>query len=109
MHTSLQLTPAALKQLEKLCEQQNGNGLLINIKTTGCSGYSYDLSVIKKPAKDDLVFEQENHRFVAINPKNLPFIAGSTLDYVREGLNARFKFLNPNEKGTCGCGESFTI
>ncbi len=103
------LTPNALKQLEKLCKNQRGKGLYINIKTTGCSGYAYDLQIIDAPHQDDLVFPQSNYYFIAISKKNLPFVMGSTLDYVREGVNAHFKFINPNEQGTCGCGESFTI
>lgn len=106
---NITLTPAALKQLAKLCQEQHGKGLYINIKTTGCSGFAYDLSVVVHTEKEDLVFPQENHFFVAISKKNFPFVNGSTLDYIRDGLNTKFKFINPNEKGTCGCGESFNL
>ena len=109
MQTTLQLTDAAYKQLAKLCTEQNGQGLYINIKETGCSGYAYDLSIINKPDAEDVVFPQADQLFVAINKKHLPLITGSTLDFVREGVNARFKFNNPNEAGSCGCGESFTV
>lgn len=109
MNPTLQLTDAAIKQLTKLCAEQNGRGLYINIKKTGCSGYAYDLKIINQAAADDLVFPQINQLFVAISKNHIAFISGSTLDYVREGVNARFKFINPNETGSCGCGESFTI
>lgn len=109
MHNTLELTDAAMKQLAKLCASNHGSGLYITIKETGCSGYAYDLSIIKEASPDDIIFPQANQLFVAISKKNISIIAGSTLDYVKEGVNARFKFNNPNETGSCGCGESFTV
>ena len=109
MQNTLSLTPAALTQVQKLCTAQQGKGLYITIKKTGCSGYAYDLSIINNPPAEEVIFPQANGLFVAISKENLPFVIGSTIDYVREGLNAHFKFLNPNEKGTCGCGESFSV
>jgi iron-sulfur cluster assembly protein len=109
MHNILTLTDAAIKQLAKLCAEHHGKGLYINIKTSGCSGYRYDLSIITKPSAEDEIFMQANQFFVAINKNNIPIINGSLLDYVKEGVNARFKFNNPNEIGSCGCGESFTV
>jgi len=106
---TITLTPNAQTQLKKICAKEQGNGLYINIKTTGCSGYAYDLSVIPTPHEEDIVFPQEQNLFVAIAPKNLPLVDGSVIDYVREGLNAHFKFINPHEKNVCGCGESFSV
>jgi iron-sulfur cluster assembly protein len=109
MQNALSLTDAALNQLTKLCQEKQHKGLYIDIKRTGCSGYAYDLTTVNQTQAEDIIFPQENGLFVAISKKNLEFIKGSTLDYVREKMNARFKFLNPNEKGSCGCGESFTV
>ena len=111
MNQELSLTDAAVTQLKKLCHEKNGRGLYVDIKPTGCSGYAYDLQVIQEPGAHDRVYPQTDNLFVAISEENLQkFIKGSILDYQREGLlNKRFVFINPNEKATCGCGESFTV
>ena len=110
MQNAFSLTDAALKQLAKLCQEKQNKGLYVDIKTTGCSGYAYDFTTIKQPQTDDIIFPQENGFFIEVSQKNLAFIKGSTLDYVREKMNASFQFINnPNEKARCGCGESFTV
>ena len=101
------LTPQALTQLEKLCVKENAQGLFVNIKTTGCSGKAYDLQMIQEVTPEMMVYPQANGYFVAIDKKDFATLSGTTLDYVKEGVNAHFKFNNPNEHGTCGCGESF--
>ncbi|HVL54928.1 MAG TPA: iron-sulfur cluster assembly accessory protein, partial [Burkholderiaceae bacterium] len=60
------------------------------------------------PNADDLQFESHGVK-VYVDPKSLAYINGTELDFVREGLNESFKFRNPNVKGECGCGESFTV
>ncbi|CFO09322.1 iron-sulfur cluster assembly protein [Bordetella pertussis] len=74
------------------------------MRTTGCSGMAYKLEYVDEQAADDVVFDK-----VFIDPKSLAYLDGTELDYAREGLNEGFRFSNPNEKATCGCGESFTV
>ena len=69
---------------------------------------AYKLEYVDEPDELDQVFESFNVK-VFVDPKSLAYIDGTQLDYVREGLNEGFKFTNPNEKASCGCGESFTV
>ena len=80
----------------------------IGVKTSGCSGMSYKLEFADEAAAGDLVFESHGVK-VLVDPKSLPYIDGTELDYAREGLNEGFKFNNPNVKDQCGCGESFNV
>jgi iron-sulfur cluster assembly protein len=106
---SLSVTPKAAKQIRKAMEQRGGGfGLRVAVKTSGCSGYAYALEFAEAPAAEDLSFESEGVHLL-VDAKSLPMVAGTQLDWVREGLNEGFKFNNPNASATCGCGESFTV
>ena len=85
-----------------------GIGLRVGIKTTGCSGMAYVLEFVDELNPDDEVFEIDGVNLV-VDAKSLVFIDGTELDFQKEGLNEGFKFNNPNVKGECGCGESFTV
>jgi iron-sulfur cluster assembly protein len=75
---------------------------------SGCSGYSYALDYADQVAADDVVIEQGDVK-VVINEEAMPMMEGMELDFVREGLNQSFKFINPNVTSECGCGESFSV
>jgi iron-sulfur cluster assembly protein len=96
-----------IQQMKKRCK---GLGIRIGIKTTGCSGLAYVLEYV-----DDYVYEEGVINFsqkdflVLVSQNHLPYVNGMTVDYTREGLNEGFKFINPNERDRCGCGESFRI
>ncbi len=103
------LTQQAADHISRYIEKRGkGLGLRLGVRTTGCSGMAYKLEYVDEPAAGDQVVEQFGVK-VFIDPKSLPFLEGTQLDYGREGLNEGFKFSNPNEKATCGCGESFTV
>lgn len=103
------LTQQAADHISRYIEKRGkGLGLRLGVKTTGCSGLAYKLEYVDEPSADDILCEQFGVR-VYIDPKSLPFVDGTQLDYAREGLNEGFKFTNPNEKASCGCGESFTV
>ena len=85
-----------------------GVGIRVGVKTAGCSGLSYVLEFVDDLDTDDEVFEQEGVKLV-VDPKSLVYLDGTEVDFVREGLNEGFEFKNPNQKGACGCGESFTV
>ena len=80
----------------------------LGVRTTGCSGLAYKLEYVDEVADEDSVFESHGVK-VFVDPKSLPYIDGTELDFAREGLNEGFKFNNPNEKDRCGCGESFNV
>ena len=91
-----------------LSKRGKGVGVRLGVKTTGCSGLAYKLEYVDEIAPEDVVFEDRGVK-VLVDPKSLPYIDGTELDFAREGLNEGFKFHNPNVKDECGCGESFRI
>ena len=93
------------RHLEK---RGKGIGLRLGVKTTGCSGLAYKMEYVDEPHAEDLLFEQHGVK-VFVEPEAVQYIDGTQIDFVREGLNEGFKFVNPNEKASCGCGESFTV
>jgi iron-sulfur cluster assembly protein len=103
------LTEKAAKHISRYIERRGkGLGLRFGVRTTGCSGLAYKLEYVDDSAPEDQVFESHGVK-VFVDPKSLPYIDGTELDFAREGLNEGFKFRNPNMKDECGCGESFRI
>ena len=106
---SITLTAQAVEHINKHIEKRgSGIGLRLGVRLTGCSGMAYQVDYVDELGENDHVFEDRGIK-VFVDPRSLPFVDGTQLDYVREGLNAGFKFKNPNEKAACGCGESFTV
>jgi len=91
-----------------LAKRGKGVGLRLGVRTSGCSGMAYKLEYADAVNPDDLLFESHGVK-VVIDPKSLPYLEGTELDFTREGLNEGFKFNNPNVKDQCGCGESFNV
>jgi iron-sulfur cluster assembly protein len=91
-----------------IAKRGKGFGLRLGVRTSGCSGMAYKLEFADAANEEDLVFESHGVK-VLIDPKSLPYIDGTELDYTKEGLNEGFKFNNPNVKDECGCGESFNV
>ncbi len=85
-----------------------GIGLRVGVRTSGCSGMAYKLEFADVAHPDDIEFESHGVK-VLIDPKSLPYLDGTELDFAREGLNEGFRFNNPNVKDACGCGESFNV
>ncbi len=91
-----------------IAKRGKGFGLRLGVKTSGCSGMAYKLEFADAANDEDIVFESHGVK-VLVDPKSLPYIDGTELDYTKEGLNEGFKFNNPNVKDACGCGESFNV
>ncbi|MGE0387031.1 MAG: HesB/IscA family protein [Gammaproteobacteria bacterium] len=102
------LTERAAEHVRRFLGKQAGAGLRLKVKTTGCSGYSYVVEMADAPADNDEVFESRGIKLM-VDRASLPFLVGTEVDFAREGLNAGFRFQNPNAKATCGCGESFNV
>jgi iron-sulfur cluster assembly protein len=103
------LTEAAARHVNRyLAKRGKGIGVRLGVKTTGCSGMAYKLEYVDQACDDDHVFEDQGVK-VLVDPKSLAYVEGTKLDFVREGLNEGFKFINPNERDRCGCGESFRV
>jgi iron-sulfur cluster assembly protein len=106
---AIEMTEAAAKRIQdQLSKRGRGPGLRVGLKASGCSGYSYVLDYADEIGPDDRVFEGHGARLV-VDAGSLPLLEGATLDFQREGLNQMFRFLNPNAKDACGCGESFSV
>ena len=106
---SVTLTEAAARHVSRYISRRGkGVGVRLGVKTTGCSGLAYKLEYADDVAPEDVIFEDHGVK-VLVDPKSLPYIDGTELDFVREGLNEGFKFHNPREKDRCGCGESFRV
>jgi len=106
---AITLTEKAAKHIHRYIERRGkGIGLRFGVRTTGCSGFAYKLEYVDDAVAEDQMFESHGIK-VFVDPKSLPYIDGTELDFAREGLNEGFKFRNPNVKDECGCGESFRI
>ena len=103
------LTERAAQRVHSfLAKRGKGIGLRLGVRTSGCSGLAYKLEFADAANPEDAMFES-NGVTVLVDPKSLPYIDGTELDFTREGLNEGFQFRNPNIKDQCGCGESFTV
>ena len=106
---AITLTDNAAKRVKDfLVNRGKGVGLRLGVKTTGCSGMAYVLEFADDAQEGDEVFESQGVK-IFVDAKSLVYIDGTELDFTKEGLNEGFKFYNPNEKASCGCGESFTV
>lgn len=106
---SVTLTESAARQIKKqLAKRGKGIGLRLAVKKSGCSGYAYSLDYADAVDGQDTVFEDFGVK-VVVPQDDLQLIDGLQLDYRKEGINEAFQFNNPNVKGTCGCGESFSV
>lgn len=106
---NITLTPAAAERVSGFIEQEsNSVGLRFGVKQTGCNGYAYVINITDKVASNDKVFEDRGIKII-VDEESLPFLQGTEIDFVKQGLNEAFQFRNPKVKGECGCGESFSI
>jgi iron-sulfur cluster assembly protein len=101
---------AAKKVIDSLQKRGHGIGIQVAVRTTGCSGMAYVLEYIDSaPVTRDWFKYESNNATVWVNGKDLVYMNGMEIDYVRNGLNEGFEFGNPNERDRCGCGESFRV
>lgn len=106
---SIQLTSAAAARVKSFLESRGkGLGLRLGVRKTGCSGFAYVINYADDRQAGDLVFEDQGVK-VFVDPESLPLVDGTTVDFVKQGLNEAFRFSNPNTRGECGCGESFSV
>ncbi len=104
----LTLTEAAARRMRSIVAQASEPGTIVRITvgTTGCSGLSYQMGYATEPGPTDEEIEDSGITFL-VDREAIVYLLGSTIDYVEEKLHSGFVFDNPNEKGRCGCGESF--
>ena len=105
---AITVTETAAKHIRNALARRGGVGLRFGVRKVGCSGLAYTFDYAKEVGADDQTF-QSGDVTVVVRKADLAFVEGSTLDYVREGLNETFKVRNPKATAMCGCGESFTV
>jgi len=106
---SISLTESAAARVRSfLAARGHGQGLRLGVRRTGCSGFAYVVNYADEVQPDDVVFEDRGVK-VFVDPSSLKLIDGTVVDFVKQGLNEAFRFRNPNVKGECGCGESFSV
>jgi iron-sulfur cluster assembly protein len=106
------LTDAAVEHTkEALAKRGKGLGIRVGVKTTGCSGFAYTLEFVDGPLPSNPPYDvfKTDDVSVFVAPKDLVYLNGLKMDYVKQGLNEGFEFSNPQEASRCGCGESFSV
>ena len=107
---AISITEHAAGRVKAFLENRGkGVGVRLGVKTSGCSGMAYVIEFVDEINEmEDEVFESNGVNII-VDKKSLVYLDGTEMDYTKEGLNEGFKFNNPNEKDSCGCGESFTV
>jgi len=110
MKSAISITDSAASRIRALLAARGkpSVGIKIGVRTKGCSGLSYTVEYADVVEKFDEVVDTGEFK-VLIDPKAVIFLIGTVMDYVEEKLKSGFTFRNPNEKGRCGCGESFHV
>ena len=111
MRDILKVTDKAALQIQKIIKDAKEDviGVIVGVDKTGCSGYAYKLDYAKKGIDNQFDLVESKGIKVFVEPAATMFLIGSEMDYTTDKLSSRFTFNNPNEKSTCGCGESFNI
>jgi len=105
------LTEKAYEKVKsQLKKRGKGVGIRLGVRTTGCSGLAYTMEYVDKYEAEVGVTNYAQKDFaVLVDAKSDAYLNGLTMDWVRNGLNEGFDFINPNERDRCGCGESFRV
>ena len=111
MKDILSITDNAASQIKKIISKADKEviGVVVGVDKTGCSGYAYKLDYAKDENLENLEKIESKGVKVFIEPAATMFLIGSEMDYAIDKISSRFIFNNPNEKSSCGCGESFNI
>ena len=102
------LSAAAAERVRRFAQGTRTPALRLAVKKTGCSGFAYVVDLAEAPSPGDHVFRSHGVS-VVVDAAALEKVDGTAIDFERDGLNEGFTYANPNVKGQCGCGESFSV
>ena len=105
----VRVTPAAVRHFRQTLAGADAAGIRLRVKESGCTGYMYVVDIAEAAADSDLPMQLGEGVTLLVDRGSIPVLQGTTVDYVREGLNFLLTFDNPNAQDHCGCGESFNI
>ncbi|MFA6302215.1 MAG: iron-sulfur cluster assembly accessory protein [Legionella sp.] len=106
----INVSDAALKHISSYLAKNPGQaGVRFSVKKTGCSGLSYVVDFVEAAKPEDLILNLADGYVLCVDKASYPFLKQMDVDYIKQGLNYKFVFNNPNQTGQCGCGESFTV
>lgn len=110
MKAAIEISDAAAQQIKNLLASRDkpSAGVRVGVRKGGCSGLAYTIEYADDIKKFEDVVEDKGVK-VIIDPKAALYLIGTTMDFVEEKMKSGFVFVNPNEKGRCGCGESFHV
>jgi iron-sulfur cluster assembly protein len=109
-YAPVSLSARALSHIKaQMTKRGSGLGVRLGTKNSGCSDMSYVFDFVDEQQADDVVFACDDAISLFVSRKSLPFLSGTVIDYVTEGLNSKLVFNNPQAVNTCGCGESFGV
>ena len=107
---AVSVTPTALGHFRRqLVSHKDAKAVRLSVKQSGCTGFMYVVDLVADSNSDDLHYHLSDGLELLIDKTSLPVVQGTQIDYVTEGVNRQLKFLNPNAKDYCGCGESFNV
>ena len=111
MKDIISISDKAANQIKKILSSspEDVKGIIVGVDKSGCSGYAYKIDYATRDNSKNYDLIESKGVKVYVEPKATMFLVGSEMDYSKDKLASRFVFNNPNEKSSCGCGESFTI
>ena len=111
MKDIISISDEAAKQIKKILSisPENVDGIIVGVDKSGCSGYAYKIDYATGNNSKNYELIESKGVKVYVEPTATMFLIGSEMDYSKDKLASRFVFNNPNEKSSCGCGESFTV
>lgn len=104
----ISLSDSAAKKINSLLESREDIGVRPAVQGGGCSGFKYKLEFVLKESPGDKLIEEKGVKLF-VDKKSFLYLMGTEIDYIDNLNESGFKFINPNAKRTCGCGESFSI
>lgn len=107
---TVKVSSAAIKHFRRQLEHDGAaKAVRLSVKESGCTGFMYVVDLVQEAQNDDLHYQLDGNLEFLVAKDSLSIVSGTEIDFVKEGVNRQLKFLNPNAKDHCGCGESFNV